>query len=484
LSGQDMQPPKRRKELSVIYRQGKASFGNQSAHRFIRLFGFASCLAGALCAATVPAAAQSISLLQDTETERALQSYEDPLAKAAGLDPSAVRLYIVDDQSVNAFVAEGQNMFIQTGIILYVHNRNELVGVMAHETGHIRAGHLTRNSQALHKAYVPLIASMVVALAAMLAGAGSAGMAIMGLGQQAAVESLVKFTYAQEGTADQIGMKLLTATHQSGMGMLNIFRRMAGEEAMSSSKSVQFWQTHPVGQDRVEFLQRLVDASPYRDIKDNPADEHEFEMIQAKLAGYVLPVAEVLNRYPLSNTSEVARYARAMAYMRKPDLPAAIRETNSLLKEEPENPYFHEVLGQIYVSMADPERGIAEYQKAVDILPDAPELRVELAAAQIAAEKPALSKSALDNLKIALRQGHEDEDGFAWFEAAQAYSDVGNEPMADLATAERSYLDGDPKKTAEFANRAMTGLPPGSPDWQRASDLYSMSGSERQKDQN
>ena len=422
-------------------------------------------------------------MLQDTETERALQSYEDPLANAAGLDPNAIRLYIVDDQSVNAFVAEGQNMFLQTGIILYVHNRNELVGVMAHETGHIRAGHLSRGTQAMRKAYVPMLASTLLAVAAMIAGAGSAGMAIMGLGEQAAVESLVKFTYVQEGTADQIGMKLLTATHQSGLGMLNVFRRFANEEAMSSNGAPQFWQTHPVGQDRIEYLQRLVDASPYRDIKDNPTDEHEFEMVQAKLAGYVLPVAEVLNRYPLTNTSEVARYARAMAYMRKPDLPAALQEVNGLLKDEPKNPYFYEVLGQIYVSMADPMRGITEYQKAVDILPDAPELRVELAAAQIAAEKPALSKLAVDNLELALRQGHEDEDGFAWFESAQAYSDVGNEPMANLATAERSYLNGEMPKASEFANRAMKGLPPGSPEWQKASDLYSMSGSERQKDQ-
>jgi predicted Zn-dependent protease len=455
----------------------------RAAARIIRVLGFIGCFAGVLCASALPVAAQSLELLQDTETERALQSYENPLAKAAGLDPGAVRLYIVNDLSVNAFVAEGQNMFMQTGIILYVHNRNELVGVMAHETGHIRAGHLSRGTEALHKAYVPLIASMVLAVAAALVGAGSASMAIMGVGQQMAMEQLVKFTYVQEGTADQIGMKLLTATHQSGMGMLSVFQRFANEEAMSGNKMPQFAQTHPVGQDRIEFLQRLVDASPYRDIKDNPADEHEFEMIQAKLAGYVLPVDQALTRYPPSDTSEVARYARAMAYMRKPDLKAALDEINALLKAEPNNPYFYEVLGQIYVSMAEPGPGIVAYQKSVDMLPDAPELRVELAAAQIAGERPALSKLAVDNLKIALLQGHEEEDEFAWYEAAQAYSDIGNEPMANFATAERYYLDGEIPKASEFAKRAMNGLPAGTPEWQRASDILSMSDSQHERNQ-
>lgn len=461
--------------------QHEIAYWRRIAGKAVRVFGFAACLAAALGTTTLPAVAQRLELLQDTETERALQSYEMPLAKAAGLDPGAIRLYIVNDQSVNAFVAEGQNIFMQTGIILYVHNRNDLVGVMAHETGHIRAGHLSRGAGAMQKAYVPLIASMVLAVAAMVAGAGNAGMAVMGVGEQMAMEQLVKFTYVQEGTADQIGMKLLTATHQSGMGMLSVFERFANQEAMSGNKMPQFAQNHPVGQDRIEYLQKLVDASPYRDIKDNPADEHEFEMIQAKLAGYVLPVEEVLNRYPLSDKSEAARYARAMAYMRKPDLPAALTEINGLMKDEPKNPYFYEVLGQIYVSMAQPERGIVAYQKSVDMLPDAPELRVELAAAQIAVKKPTLSRLAVDNLRIALRQEHEGEDGFAWFEAAQAYSDIGNEPMANLATAEWCYLDGEMPKASAFAIRAMHGLPAGSPEWQRASDILSMSGGEHQK---
>ena len=446
-----------------------------------RRLSFAVGLFAGLCASVSPAFGQQLELLQDTETERALRRYETPLAKAAGLDPTAIRLYIVNDLEVNAFVAEGQNMFINTGIILYLHNRNELVGVMAHETGHIAAGHLSRGTQAMSKAAIPMLASMVLGVAAMIAGAGQAGMAIMGLGQRVAVTQLIAFTYVQEGTADQIAVKLLNATHQSPKGMLDVFGRFAHEEAMEGFHPPPFATTHPVGQDRIAYLQNLVDASPYRDIPDSPAEEHEFEMIKAKLAGYVLPVDEVFVRYPLSDTSETARYARAMAYMRKPDFKAAFSEIQSLIKDEPQNPYFREVLGQIYVTMSQPGKGIAAYQAAVDKMPDAPEIRVELAAAQLATEQNALAQPALNNLKIALQQDSEAAGPYAWFEAAQAYSMLGNEPMANLATAERYYALNAMPQAAAFASRAMHALPQGSTDWQRASDILALSGTQKQR---
>lgn len=447
----------------------------------LRKLSFVVGLAGAFAASTSPAFAQQLQLLQDTETERALRRYETPLAKAAGLDPSAIHLYLVNDLEVNAFVAEGQNMFVNAGIILYLKRRNELVGVMAHETGHIAAGHLSRDSEAMSKASIPMLASMVLGLAAMVAGAGAAGTAIMGLGQQAAVTQLTAFTYVQEATADQIAVKLLNATHQSPKGLLDVFGRFAREEAMAGFHPPPFATTHPVGQDRIAYLQNLVDASPYRDVPDTPAEEHEFEMIQAKLAGYVLPVDEVFNRYPLSNTSEVARYARAMAYMRKPNFKAALSEIQSLIKDEPQNPYFLEVLGQIYVTMSRPGEGIVAYQTAVDKLPEAPEIRVELAAAQLATEQNALAKPALDNLKIALQQDSEAAGPYAWFEEAQAYSILGNEPMANLATAERYYALNAMPQAAAFASRALHALPPGSTDWQRASDILDMSGARTQR---
>jgi predicted Zn-dependent protease len=221
----------------------------------------------------------------------------------------------------------------------------------------------------------------------------------------------------------------------------------------------------------VVALQTVADASPYANVKDSPEAQHEFDMLKAKVIGFLLPVRDVLALYPVSNQSKPARYARAMAYMRLPDLKGALAEVNSLIKEEPNNPYFHEVLGQTYVEMSQPEKGLAPYQKSVDILPDAPELRVALAAAQLATERHELAQPAVDNLKIALQQ--DNENTFAWYEAAQGYSLLGNQPMADLATAERYYSASD-ARCLVFAQRAERALDKGSPEWQRANDIVAI----------
>jgi len=419
-----------------------------------------------------PAAAQGIMLLRDTETERALRSYEDPLLKAGGLDPAAVKLYIVNDSSVNAFVAEGQNMFIFTGIMLFAKNSLELKGVMAHETGHMVAGHLSRDTAAMKKAMIPMLLSMIVGIAAIAAGAGEAGMLILMGGQGIAENQFNAFSRVQEATADQIALKLLDKTHQSSRGLVGAFSRLADEEARAMDRMDPYASDHPMGRERVANLETALEASPYKDVPEDPAVEHEYEMIQAKLYGYVAPVQDVLNKYPPSDTSKVARYARAMVYSRKPDLPKALAEINSLIKDEPNNPYFYEVLGQIYVSMAKPELGVAAYQKCVNLLPDASQLRVALAAAQLATERKDLAQPALANLKIALQQ--ENDDPFAWYEAAQGYSMLGNDSMADLATAERYFSVGAMVPAVQFAARARHGLEQGSPDWQRANDIVAI----------
>lgn len=432
------------------------------------VFGFA----GGFAVLVGPAAAQGIPLLQDTETERALRSYEDPILKVAGLDPAAVKMYIVNDQSINAFAAEGQNIFVNVGLFIQLKTPNELTGVLAHETGHIAGGHLIRGTAAMQKATIPMLLSLIAGVAAMAAGAGGdAAMAIMGLGETVAAAQFNEFSRPQEATADQMGQRYLRETHQSGEGMVHIFERMANEAARATTNPDAFATDHPADRDRVVALQAIADASPYANVTDTPEAQHEFDMIKAKVIGFLRPVPEVLTAYPEKNQSKPARYARAMAYLRQPNLKAALSEINSLIKDEPNNPYFYEVLGQIYVQMSQPEKGIAPYQKSVDILPDAPELRVALAAAQLATEKRALAQPALDNLKIALQQ--DNEDTFAWYEAAQGYSALNNQPMADLATAERYYSAGDARALV-FAKRAEKSLEQGSSDWQRANDIVAI----------
>jgi predicted Zn-dependent protease len=420
----------------------------------------------------LPAYAQGdIGILRDTETEEMLRSYETPLARAAGLNPIP-KVWLIGDDEINAFASygeDGENIFIFSGILLWLHTPNELIGVMAHETGHISAGHLSRGQYGMKKAMIPMLLSLVAGVGAMIAGAGEVGMAIMGIGQAYAMGQFAAFTRVQESTADQIAAKLLLATHQSPMGMYHTFQRFANEEAMSAYKLDKFAVDHPSGQDRVFDLNDMVEQSPYREVQDSPEVLHTFQMVQAKLAGFVLPVKDALIRFPESDNSEPARYARSMAYLRQPNLVKAMGAINSLIAEEPNNPYFYEARGQIYMSMAKPAQAIPDYQKSVTLRPRAPQLLLALATAQLATENDAMAQPALSNLKAAILV--EDDDVFTWFETAQAYSMLKNEPMANLATAEQWYIVGDMRRAMVFATRARGKLPQGSADWQRANDI-------------
>ena len=440
--------------------------------RVRRIAAFAIGFFGAFWLQLAPAAAQGIDLLQDTETERLLRSYEEPILGVSGIDPNAVKMYIVNDTSLNAFGAEGQNIFCNAGLFIQLKGPNELIGVLAHETGHMAGGHLTRGSEAIAKAEIPMLLSMVLGIGAAVAGAGEAGMVLMGIGQSAAEAQFMQFSRVQEATADQMGQKYLRLTHQSGMGMVRVFDRMANEEAMMVRNPERFASDHPASRDRVEDLRSLAEASPYRDVPDSPQAIHAFEMVKAKVIGYLLPVQDVLYRYPVANKSAPARYARAMVYMRQPNLAKAQEEINSLIKEEPKNPFFYEVLGQIYVSMSQPMKGIAPYQTSVNLMPDAPQLRIALAAAQIATSQKPYELQAVANLKIAMQQ--DSDNPFGWYEMAQAYSDLGNEAMANLATAERYYSVGDLRRAATFAMRSRQKLTKGSPDWERANDILAI----------
>jgi predicted Zn-dependent protease len=442
----------------------------------IRKLSFAAGFTAALLAYALPASAQGISLLRDTETEEMLRSYETPLARAAGLDP-VPRVWLVGDNIINAFATYGdggENIFIFSGILLWLQKPNELIGVMAHETGHISAGHLSRGQYGMKKAMIPMLLSLVAGVGAMIAGAGEAGMAIMGIGQAYAMGQMAAFTRVQESTADQIAAKLLLATHQSPMGMYRTFQRFASEEAMSAYKMDKFAVDHPSGQDRVFDLNDMVESSPYREVQDSPEVLHTFQMVQAKLAGFVLPVKDALLRYPESDTSEPARYAHSMIYMRQPNFQKAMATIDGLIAEEPNNPYFYEVRGQIYVSLAKPALAIPDYQKSVNLRPRAPQLRAALATAQLAAEDASLAEAALQNLKAAILV--ETEDPFTWYQTAKAYSLLKNEPMANLATAELWYNVGDMRKALVFATRARGKLPQGGADWQRASDIVGAAG--------
>jgi predicted Zn-dependent protease len=423
--------------------------------------------------ALLPAPAHAQSLIRDTEVERVLRNYLDPILVVAGLQPEAVHLYIVNDPSINAFVAEGQNMFIHTGLLMALDTPNEVIGVMAHETGHMAGGHLVRTAQGARAAMIPMLLSMAAGIAAIAAGAGDAGSAILMGGQQIAQRSFLAFTRTQEASADQAAVRYLTATHQSGLGMLKVFKQFESQEILLSFKVDPFAQSHPAPADRISALQGLVDASPYREIKDSPISQYAFDMLRAKLRGYIERPEVTFRRYPLTDASKPARYARAMAYFHQPNMEKALTEIESLVKDEPENPFFLEMYGQIKVEMGKVEDGIVPYREAVKVLPDAPLIRVALSAAMLGTENPKYTDTATQELQVALTQ--ERDNAFAWYELAQAYSRQGKKGQAELATAERYFALYAFPYAMQFAGRAQRLLAQGSTDWQRASDIIAIS---------
>jgi len=450
------------------------AFFAKYAKRFIARAAFGTaCLATLLPAS---AQAQSLSFIRDTEVERVVRSYMDPILAKAGLQKEAVSLYLVNDPAINAFVAEGQNMFLNTGLLMQLRTPNQVTGVIAHETGHISDGHLVRMQEGVRAATIPMLLTVAAGLAAMVAGAGDAGAAIMATGSQIGERQFMTFSRTQEASADQAALRYLAATEQSGLGMLEVFRRFEEDEILTDTRQDPFARSHPASSDRMANLRALVDASPYRDRKDSPEKIFAFEMVQAKLRGYIERPDITLRRYPTSNTSKPARYARAMAYFRQPDMEKAFKEINSLLDEEPNNPYFLEMLGQINVEVGRVAEGIAPYRRAVELLPDAPLIRVALAAAMLGTEDPKLTLEAQKQLETALKQ--ENNNALGWYVLAQAHARLGAQPKADLATAERFFSINSYPQAMQFAYRAQRGLRQGTTDWQRASDIMAIAQSQ------
>jgi predicted Zn-dependent protease len=446
------------------------------------VFGLCLSAAAAMGAIAAPSAAHAQGMIRDTEVERVLRSYLNPVLGVAGLQPQAVGLHIIGDPSINAFVADGQNMFINTGLIMQLDTPNQVIGVMAHETGHITGGHLVRTMQGAKVAAIPMLLSMAVGVAAMAMGAGQAGMGIMMMGQQIAQRGFLAFSRTQEASADQSGLRYLTLTKQSGQGMLEVFKRFENQQIMLSQRVDPFAQSHPAPVDRIANLQRIVDASPYRDIKDSPASQYAYDMMRAKLRGYIDRPEVTLRRYPVSDTSKPARYARTMAYFRQPNMASAMVEIQSLLKEEPDNPFFLEMYGQVNVEMGKVEDGIGPYIRASQMLPDSALIRVALGAAMLGTENPKYLQAATKELQTAV--AIEPDNGFGWHELSVAYARAGNKAQAELATAERCFALYALPCAVQFAGRSQRALVQGSTEWQRAADIIAISQSQMAEQRN
>ena len=449
--------------------------GQGGMTRLIRLF-----MVGVLLffAAARPALAQSI--LRDSETELLFNDMSKPLIEAAGLDPKSVRVVLVNDPEINAFVAQGQVVYIHSGLLTATDNANQLQGVIAHELGHVAGGHALRIYDGANQATGITLLSLVLAAAAIAAGAGEAGMGIMAAGQQAAMGTFLAFSRAQESSSDLAGAAYLSKAGISGRGSIEFFKKLQNQEyRLAIYAKDSYDRTHPLSSERINSLTELYKKDPAWDRKTDPALEARFQRVKAKLIGFVTP-KEAVKYYPESDQSVPAHYARAYAYHLGAYPEKANAEADALLATNPNDPFFLELKGQILLEGGKPKEAIAPLRKAVANAPNMPMIAVMLGHALISSEDSKNFTEAKQVLRNAVNR--DNDNPFAWYQLGIVYDREGDQPRAALATAERNNLEGNDKLALASARMAMAGLPQGTPDYLRAQDIAMVSETALKKD--
>lgn len=414
--------------------------------------------------------ASGATIIRDTEIENTIRAYSAPLLAAAGLEDEAFNIHIVRDRELNAFVTRGQRLFVTTGLLRRSDNAGQILGVMAHEIGHISGGHLARSQAAFEKAGKAAFVTQILGLAAgILARDPGAAVAIASGGQQVAERSYLNFSRGQEQAADQAGLRYLDRAGLSSKGMLEFLSILSGQELLHTTRQDPYVLTHPLTRGRITFVRNHVENSR---LTDNPVPRKyaiAHRRMVAKLDGFIDPPTTTLRRYKEDDRSVPARYARAVAHFRRADLDRGLPVIDGLIKQDPNDPYFHELKAQMMFENGRMDPAITSYRRAIELLPNAPLLRTGLAHVELETNKPELVPEALKNAKEALRV-----DRFvplAWRLAGIAHGRMGNIGLSSWALAEYNLLIGRKKQAASLATRAMRLLKEGDPAWIRSQDI-------------
>src|SRR3954467_2780438 len=386
--------------------------------------------AAALVLAPVQAPAQENkgpALLRDTEIEQLLREYTRPILRAAGLEKQNIQVVIINDNGFNAFVADGRRIFVNYGALMKSETPNQIIGVLAHETGHLAGGHLAKMREQMAQAQTQMIIAMLVGAGAMVAGARSgagsgltnAGAAAIAGPQQMIQRSLLSYVRQQEENADRAGVKFLKATKQSPKGMYETFKRFTNESLFAARGADPYLQSHPMPADRVAALQEFASTSPYWDKKDDPALQLRHDMVRAKISAFMERPETVYRRYPLTNDSMPARYARAISTYLHGDLRSALTQIDALIQVQPNNAYFYEVRGQALLEGGKPAEAIPALRKAVALSNNAPLIEMLLGQALVGSDNKAYTDDAVRILRAAVAR--EPEAILGYMQLAMAY---------------------------------------------------------------
>jgi len=406
------------------------------------------------------------NFIRDTEIEADIRTMVTPIWRVAGLEPSALHVYLIEDKQLNSFVAGGQNEFINSGLIMRAETPNQLLGVLAHETGHIAGGHLTRAQEAVRNASIEGIIAMVLGAAASVVGRN--GAALLGA-EGVAQRAFMQYSVTQEASADQAALSFLDRAGQSSRGLLQFFQILQGEELLSGVRQDPYLRTHPLTSQRIEYVRNHVEHSRFSDVPDSSANVEMLKRIKVKLGAFTAPPSSTLAAYPESDQSVLARYARAIAYYRIPKLEKALPIIDGLIRDYPNDAYFRELKGQMLFENGRIAEAAQPYEEAVRLAPGAPLLRISLAQVYVESSDPKVNKRAIAYLNDALRT--EDKETTGWHLLATAYGRDNQFGMAALALAEEGLSAGKKKDATQQAIRAKALLPKNSAAYNRAESV-------------
>lgn len=430
---------------------------------------------GLVLAAASPASAQNA--IRDTEIEGIIHEWADPVLVAMGLEPTEVEILLINENDLNAFATRGRIMGVNTGLILRTRTANELLGVLAHEAGHIKNRHTLRDG-AQGAGMQPMLMTMALGALAIAAGAPQAGAVLLGNSQYFGTLSALRYMTHQEGEADNTGARALENAGESGRGLVSFFENFRAQEVFSDARRYPYFRSHPLSSDRIENLRRFVSEQSNYDRVDSPERVAQHALVLAKIHAFMDEPNQTLRDYPESDVSLPGRYARAIAWYRDGQTDRAVAAVDALLTEQPDNPYFWELRGQILFEEGRPSEAIGAHQRSVELRPDAPLLRINLAHAMIETHDRDLLEPAINELKRATAL--EGDNTMAWRLMSQAYAAQGKEGEARLASAEMYFAGGAEVQATQFALRARDMLEPGTAEWTRAMDIVFASGATQQ----
>lgn len=448
--------------------------------RFLSAFGFASALAAALVPALAPTAQaqgqQRVPIVRDAEIEALVRDYARPILKAAGLSGSGIDIILVNDPSFNAFVA-GRRMFINTGALMIAETPNEIIGVLAHEAGHIAGGHQERLRQQLARAQTMAIVAALVGLGATVAGAATDSRALAGAGggiaaggAEMARRSLLGYQRTEETTADRSALTYLEKTGQSAKGMLKTFERFASALALSGARVDPYQVSHPMPRDRIANLRTLASRSKFFDKADPAALQLRHDLSRAKIAAYTQGQTAVSRLFREDPRGLAATYGNAISAYLNGSPRDAIGKADALVQAQPNNPYFQELRGEIMMKANRPERAAEAFAAAIRNDPaKSGVLQVNYGHALLATGQPDLVRRAVAELRKGLDRDPDNVAGYRIL--AQAYGQLGEVAKAELATAEGHYHSGNHQDAKIFAARAQSKMKRGEPGWIRAQDI-------------